>query len=91
MIQVVQHVNEAEKYEQPTVTLITFPLVSEDDGFYTNFGNIGQNFMGFLLEPYHKHSSTFIHCIGHERENPNFTELAFPLFPVEKPPPELQN
>jgi hypothetical protein len=67
LIQVVQHVDEAEKYGQPAVTLITFPLVSEDDGFYINFRNIGQNFMGFLLEPYHKHSLTFIELDTREK------------------------
>jgi hypothetical protein len=43
-IQVVQHVDKAEKYEQPAVYIDQFPLTSANNGFFINshFSNIGQ-------------------------------------------------
>jgi hypothetical protein len=43
-IQVVQHVDKAEKYEQPAVYIDQFPLASANNGFFINshFRNIGQ-------------------------------------------------
>jgi hypothetical protein len=43
-IQVVQHVDKAEKCEQPAVYIDQFPLASANNGFSinSNFRNIGQ-------------------------------------------------